>query len=516
MVCFPPHRRERAGDDAPAETGRFVTPIRERTTMSVALDFDGTLSDSEMTVLLGGRNGTAEDMAGITDRAMNNEIEYAQSLRERCLLLEGLPDEEAQAAFDRVRLHEGAADVIRELREADVYVAILTGGFERGVARALKRERVEVDLPADARAGSGCRAVATRSLVVGFAVEFLQAVGRRLVRVLVPALAPPGADPGDDLPAQVRDERDDPVDPEEKQDRPKREIREEPVRTHRDPRGVGRPARRAAAARTASRARVMRVADDGRGRKKPVGGGRYSSSAPRVRPLMSVVPGSGIERFVTPVHEPRCMIVAFDFDGTLSDSEMTVLLGERNGTAADMADITERAMNDEVAYAESLRRRCALLEGLPDEEAAAAFDRVALRPGAADVIAALRETGVSVAVLTGGFERGVARALDREGIEVDAIVANRLPVEDGALTGEVEGPLIDGTKDNALEVLATAVGEDLADTVAVGDGANDLPMLQVAGLAVGFDPKPAVAPACDSVVDSMTDLAALLADESVL
>ena len=231
---------------------------------------------------------------------------------------------------------------------------------------------------------------------------------------------------------------------------------------------------------------------------------------------MSVVPGSGIERFVTPVHEPRCMIVAFDFDGTLSDSEMTVLLGERNGTAADMADITERAMNDEIAYAESLRRRCALLKGLPDEEAAAAFDRVALRPGAADVIAALRETGVSVAVLTGGFERGVARALDREGVEVDAIVANRLPVEDGALTGEVEGPLIDGTKDNALEVLATAVGEDLADTIAVGDGANDLPMLQVAGLAVGFDPKPAVAPACDSVVDSMTDLAALLADESVL
>jgi hypothetical protein len=68
MVCFPPHRRERAGDDAPTETGRFVTPIRERTTMSVAFDFDGTLSDSEMTVLLGERNGTAEDMAGMGSR----------------------------------------------------------------------------------------------------------------------------------------------------------------------------------------------------------------------------------------------------------------------------------------------------------------------------------------------------------------------------------------------------------------------------------------------------------------
>ena len=210
------------------------------------------------------------------------------------------------------------------------------------------------------------------------------------------------------------------------------------------------------------------------------------------------------------------MLVAFDFDGTLSDSEMTVLLGERNGTAEDMASITERAMNDEIEYAESLRQRCALLEDLPDEEAQAAFDEVRLREGAADVIRELREAGVYVAILTGGFERGVARALDREGIEVDAIVANRLPVADGALTGEVDGPLIEGTKDDALEVLAAAVGEDMADTVAVGDGANDLPMLEVAGLAVGFDPKPAVAPSCDTIVDSMADLAEVLATEDVL
>jgi len=200
------------------------------------------------------------------------------------------------------------------------------------------------------------------------------------------------------------------------------------------------------------------------------------------------------------------MAVAFDFDGTLSDSEMTVLLGEQNGTADDMAAITERAMNDEIAYAESLRRRCGLLEGLSDERARAAFDRVQLRPGAADVIGALRDTGVYVAVLTGGFERGVARALERDGVDVDAVVANRLPVRDSALTGEVAGPLVEGTKDDALEVLTAAVGVDREDTVAVGDGANDLPMLEVAGLAVGFDPKPAVAPACDVVVESMAEL----------
>jgi len=218
-------------------------------------------------------------------------------------------------------------------------------------------------------------------------------------------------------------------------------------------------------------------------------------------------------------------LVAFDFDGTLSDSEMTVLLGEQcdraglreDGSVADrMAAITRQAMNDEMAYAESLRRRCALLEDLDVGEAEAAFDEVALRPGAAGVIARLREAGADVAVLTGGFERGVRAALEKEGVTVDAVVANRLPAAEGALTGEVEGPLIEGTKDDALEVLAAATGTDREDTVAVGDGANDLPMLEVAGLAVGFDPKPAVEPACDAVVESMAELAALFENEGLL
>jgi phosphoserine phosphatase len=207
------------------------------------------------------------------------------------------------------------------------------------------------------------------------------------------------------------------------------------------------------------------------------------------------------------------MLVAFDFDGTLSDSEMTVLLGRQNGTAEDMAEITERAMNDEIAYAESLRQRCELLAELPDERAQAAFDDVVLRPGSAEVIEALREAAVSVAILTGGFERGVETALAKEGLDVDAIVANRLPVADGTLTGEVRGPLIEGTKDDALEVLTAVVGEDRGETVAVGDGANDLPMLEAAGLAVGFAPKPAVAPVCDTIVDSMAELAALFERE---
>jgi phosphoserine phosphatase len=210
------------------------------------------------------------------------------------------------------------------------------------------------------------------------------------------------------------------------------------------------------------------------------------------------------------------MLVAFDFDGTLSDSEMTVLLGERCGVADQMAAITERAMNDEIDYATSLRERAALLEGLSEAEAAAAFDTVELREGSAALIDDLRAAGHTVAVLTGGFERGVEAALARAGTTVDFVVANRLPTANRALTGAVEGPLVEGTKDDELARLSTDLGVPMADTVAVGDGANDRPMLEVAGLAVGFAPKPAVAPACDETVTSMAELAALFAELGVL
>jgi phosphoserine phosphatase len=226
-------------------------------------------------------------------------------------------------------------------------------------------------------------------------------------------------------------------------------------------------------------------------------------------------------------------LVAFDFDGTLSDSEMTVLLGDQKGVADEMAAITERAMNDEIGYAESLRERAALLEGLPEPAAEAAFSEVALREDAATVLRELDEAGVTTAILTGGFERGVEAALAREGVSVDVIVANRLPIADGeseagsasedasgrspqVLTGEVEGPLIEGTKDDALERLAAEREIAISETVAVGDGANDLPMLEVAGLSVGFIPKPAVRPACDVVVATMERLRQVFAEEGLL
>ena len=209
-------------------------------------------------------------------------------------------------------------------------------------------------------------------------------------------------------------------------------------------------------------------------------------------------------------------LVAFDFDGTLSDSEMTVLLGEQMGVAAEMAEITERAMNDEIGYAESLRERARLLEDLEAERADEAFDHVRLRPGAAELIERLNDEGHHTAILTGGFDRGVQRALDREGVDVDTIVANRLPIRGGRLTGDVKGPLIEGTKDDALEELAADLDVPMSQTVAVGDGANDLPMLEVADFAVGYIPKDAVRPSCDAVVASMYRLGKVLESRGIL
>jgi phosphoserine phosphatase len=210
-------------------------------------------------------------------------------------------------------------------------------------------------------------------------------------------------------------------------------------------------------------------------------------------------------------------LVAFDFDGTLSESEMTVLLGSEAGVAEQIDAITERAMNDEIGYAESLRERVALLEGLSESAADAAFGQVELRPGLGEVLGALSGAeGVRTAVLTGGFDRGVESALDRESVGVDRVVANRLVVAFAELTGEVEGPLIEGTKDDALEELCSGYGIQPRDVVAVGDGANDVPMLDAAGLAIGYEPKPAVEPHCDVVVGSVAELENVLDDEGLL
>ncbi len=221
-------------------------------------------------------------------------------------------------------------------------------------------------------------------------------------------------------------------------------------------------------------------------------------------------------RFVTPAIGVAIMLIAFDFDGTLSDSEMTVLLGEEADVADEIDEITTRAMNDEISYSESLYARIEMLAGLEEQQVDAALNRVELRSGAADVLEALNTAGHHIAILTGGFERGVSRALGAADVTVDTIVANQLSLRNGRLTGDVNGALVEGTKDKALKELATEVGVALSDTVAVGDGANDLPMLEVAGLAIGYQPKPAVEPHCDTVATSMDDLRAVFREYDLL
>jgi phosphoserine phosphatase len=178
--------------------------------------------------------------------------------------------------------------------------------------------------------------------------------------------------------------------------------------------------------------------------------------------------------------------------------------------------VTERAMAGELSYAESLRERAALLAGVTEAEAADAYDGVRLRAGTADLIGVLVDAGAETAILTGGFEAGVESALRRHGVAVDHVVANRLPTADGALTGEVEGPLVEGTKDDALADLAAERGVPMGETVAVGDGANDVPMLDAAGFAVGFRPKSGVVEHCDAVVETMGELDTVLRECGVL
>ena len=209
-------------------------------------------------------------------------------------------------------------------------------------------------------------------------------------------------------------------------------------------------------------------------------------------------------------------LVAFDFDGTLSDSEMTVLLAKEQGVADQVEDITTRAMNDEISYAESLRTRVELLAGLTPTQIKTAFESVTLRTHAADILIQLREAGHTVVILTGGFERGVQTALRNESGYVDEIVANRLQTDEGVLTGDVSGPLIEDTKDEVLYSLAHSKSYDVDETVAIGDGANDLPMLQVADHAIGFNPKPAVSSACDITVESMLALGEAFANYGLL
>ncbi|HET8895797.1 MAG TPA: phosphoserine phosphatase SerB [Protaetiibacter sp.] len=201
-------------------------------------------------------------------------------------------------------------------------------------------------------------------------------------------------------------------------------------------------------------------------------------------------------------------LVVLDVDSTLIEDEVIELLADAAGTREAVADVTFRAMNGELDFAESLRERVATLAGLPESVFAEVSARVTVTRGVPQMIAGVHAAGGKVAVVSGGFHEVIDPLAERLGL--DHWRANRLEVADGRLTGQVIPPVVDAlAKAEALQEWADAAGIPIAQTIAVGDGANDLPMMALAGLSVGFDAKAPVRDVADVLLDAR-DLSMLL------
>ena len=202
-------------------------------------------------------------------------------------------------------------------------------------------------------------------------------------------------------------------------------------------------------------------------------------------------------------------LVVLDVDSTLIENEVIELLAEAAGSGAAVAEITARAMNGEVDFEESLRERVATLAGLPESVFGDVGQLVRVTQGVPAMIAGVRAAGGRVAVVSGGFHEIIDPVAAELGL--DYWRANRLEVVDGVLTGGLVGPIIDGqSKADTLTEWAADCGLPLSRTVAVGDGANDLPMMAITGLSVGFDAKAPVRDEADVLMD-VRDLSQLLA-----
>ncbi len=193
-----------------------------------------------------------------------------------------------------------------------------------------------------------------------------------------------------------------------------------------------------------------------------------------------------------------------DVDSTLVDGEVIEMLAAHAGVLDEVAAVTESAMRGELDFAESLHARVRLLAGLPVEVLETVLAGIRLTPGATELVAAVQAAGWPIGLVSGGFAEVVEPLAARLGI--DFVRANRLEVSAGVLTGRVTGPVIDrAAKAAALRELAERHGVDLADTVAVGDGANDLDMIEAAGLGIAFNAKPIVAERADASVRGRLD-----------
>ena len=194
-------------------------------------------------------------------------------------------------------------------------------------------------------------------------------------------------------------------------------------------------------------------------------------------------------------------LVVMDVDSTLIQQEVIELLGAKAGKGAEIIAITESAMRGELDFAESLRARVALLSGLPESVLTQVQSEITLTPGARTLIRTLHKLGHHVALVSGGFEPVIAPLLSELGIE--HMRANNLEIIDGSLTGKLIGPIIDRAgKAEALREFADMHSIELEQTIAIGDGANDLDMITLAGMGIAFNAKPAVKAAADSSVSA--------------
>ena len=192
-------------------------------------------------------------------------------------------------------------------------------------------------------------------------------------------------------------------------------------------------------------------------------------------------------------------LVAIDVDSTLIQDEVIDLLAAEAGCGERVAELTERAMAGELGFEDALRQRVALLAGLHVDVVRQARHRLRLTPGARTFVRTLKRLGYRIALLSGGFTELTDHL--RSELGVDYAFANELEVVDGRLTGRVIGPVVDRRrKAELLREVAAREGIQLAQTVAVGDGANDLDMLATAGLGIAFNAKPLVRAAADTAL----------------
>lgn len=217
------------------------------------------------------------------------------------------------------------------------------------------------------------------------------------------------------------------------------------------------------------------------------------------------------------LHRRSKRLVCFDCDSTLITGEVIEMLAAHADREAEVAAVTERAMRGEIDFEESLRERVKALAGLPESVIESTARDLQLTPGVRRTIETLKRMGFRVAVVSGGFIQVLEDLADD--LDLDYVRANTLEVKDGQLTGNVIGQVVDReAKANFLRSFAADSGVSMAQTVAVGDGANDIDMISAAGLGIAFNAKPALREVADGAVnhpqmDSVLHLLGIPADE---